>query len=63
MARTHYDTLGLNQDCKPSDIRSAYRKLVRAGFSPSNVIRALKSIARNGDLLDSFEPPEETEPE
>ncbi len=47
----------------PKELAAAYRKLVRAGFSPSNVIRALKSIAKNGDLLESFEPPEETEPE
>jgi regulatory protein len=47
----------------PKELASVYRKLVRAGFSPSNVIRALKSVARNQDLLDTFEPPEEAAPE
>jgi regulatory protein len=44
----------------PRELASAYRKLIRAGFSSGNVIRALKRIAGRQDLLDSFEPPEET---
>ena len=43
----------------PSQLASVYRKLIRAGFSPSNVIHALKRISRREDLLDAFEPPEE----
>src|SRR5206468_9718283 len=45
----------------PSQLASAYRKLIRAGFSSSNVILALKRIAKGQVLLDSFEPPEEIE--
>jgi regulatory protein len=47
----------------PKTLASAYRKLIRAGFSSSNVIGALKRIAKEGNLLDGFEPPEETEAE
>ena len=47
----------------PKQLASAYRKLIRAGFSGSNAIRALKRIAKRQDLLDAFEPPEETETE
>lgn len=39
----------------PKTLGSAYRKLIRAGFSSSNVIRALKRIAKKQDLLDGFE--------
>lgn len=45
----------------PKVLASAYRKLIRAGFSSSNVITALKRIAKRQDLLDGFEPPEQTE--
>jgi regulatory protein len=44
----------------PKILASAYRKLIRAGFGSSNVIRALKRIAKRQDLLDGFEPEEET---
>ena len=44
----------------PRELASAYRKLIRAGFNSGNVIRALKRIAGRHDLLDSFEPPDET---
>jgi regulatory protein len=47
----------------PKILASAYRKLLRAGFSSPNIIRALKRIAKRQDLLDGFEPPEETEAE
>jgi hypothetical protein len=42
------------------ELASAYRRLVRAGFSPANSIRALKKFAANPELLDGFEaePPE-----
>jgi regulatory protein len=45
----------------PARLGAAYRKLIRAGFSSANVIRALKRISKRQDLLDSFEPPEEPE--
>lgn len=41
------------------ELSAAYRKLLRAGFSPGAIIPALKRFARNPELLDSFEPPEE----
>jgi regulatory protein len=47
----------------PNTLASAYRKLIRAGFRSSNVLLALKRIAKNHELLDTFEPPEETTPE
>jgi regulatory protein len=47
----------------PKTLASAYRKLIRAGFSSSNVIKALKRIAKKQDLLDGFEPSEEAEEE
>ncbi|MFB3827643.1 MAG: regulatory protein RecX [Bryobacteraceae bacterium] len=42
------------------ELAAAYRKLLRAGFSPAAIIPALKRFARNPESLDSFEPPEET---
>jgi regulatory protein len=39
---------------------SAYRRLVRAGFRSAAAIAVLKKFARDPDLLDGFEPPEET---
>jgi regulatory protein len=49
---------GLFQDEK--DLAAAYRRLVRAGFRTGEILRALKRFARNPDLLDGFEPPDET---
>jgi regulatory protein len=49
---------GLFQDDK--DMAAAYRRLLRAGFRTGDIVRALKRFARNPELLDSFEPPEET---
>ena len=43
----------------PRILASVYRKLIRAGFGASNVIQALKRIAKKQDLLEGFEPPEE----
>ena len=42
------------------DLASAYRKLMRAGFSPWNSLKVLKQFAANPELLDAFEaaPPE-----
>ena len=48
---------GLFQDQK--DLASAYRRLVRAGFRTGEIVRALKRFARDPELLDNFEPPEE----
>jgi regulatory protein len=39
---------------------SAYRRLVRAGFRSATAIAVLKKFAHDPDLLDGFEPPEET---
>jgi regulatory protein len=50
---------GLFQDEK--DMASAYRRLLHAGFRTGEILRALKKFAKNPDLLDNFEPPEETE--
>ncbi len=46
----------------PKQLASIYRKLVRAGFSSSNAILALKRIAKSQDLLDGFEQEEEEPP-
>jgi len=45
------------------DLASAYRRLIRAGFTSGNSIRVLKRFAANPDLLDNFEaePPESDE--
>jgi regulatory protein len=46
------------------DLAAAYRRLLHAGFGSGQIIRTLKRFARNPELLDSFEPPEEPmEPE
>lgn len=49
---------GLFQDEK--DLAAAYRRMLRAGFGAGEIVRALKKFARNPELLDGFEPPEET---
>jgi len=45
------------------DLAAAYRRLLRAGFRSGEIIRVLKRFAKNPDLLDAFEPPEEEEKE
>jgi SOS response regulatory protein OraA/RecX len=50
---------GLFQEDK--DLASAYRRLLRAGFRTGEIVRVLKKFAANPELLDNFEPPEETE--
>ena len=50
---------GLFQEDK--DLAAAYRRLLRAGFRSGDIVRVLKRFAKNPELLDSFEPPEETE--
>jgi regulatory protein len=44
---------------KEKDLAAAYRRLLRAGFRSGEVIRALKRFAKDPELLDGFEPPEE----
>jgi len=41
------------------DLAAAYRRLMRAGFRSATALTVLKRFARDPDLLDSFEPPEE----
>lgn len=43
------------------DLAAAYRRLARAGFRSGEILRVLKRFAKNPDLLDGFEPPEEEE--
>ena len=38
------------------ELAAAYRRLVRAGFSPGAALRVLKRFAANPDLLDAIEP-------
>ena len=48
---------GLFADQK--DLGSAYRRLARAGFRSGEILKVLKRFAKNPDLLDGIEPPEE----
>jgi regulatory protein len=48
---------GLFQEDK--DLAAAYRRLLHAGFRTGEIVRVLKRFAKNPELLDSFEPPEE----
>jgi regulatory protein len=48
---------GLFQEDK--DMAAAYRRLLHAGFRSGEIVRVLKRFARNPDLLDAWEPPEE----
>jgi regulatory protein len=48
---------GLFQDDK--DLASAFRRLARAGFRTGEIVKVLKRFAKNPELLDNFEPPEE----
>jgi regulatory protein len=41
------------------DLAAAYHRLLRAGFRTGEIIRVLKRFAKNPDLLDTFEPPQE----
>jgi regulatory protein len=50
---------GLFQEDK--DWASAYRRLLHAGFSAGAIVKVLKRFARNPELLDQVEPPEEME--
>jgi len=48
---------GLFQDQK--DLAAAYRRLARAGFRTGEILNVLKRFAKDPELLDGFEPPEE----
>src|ERR1041384_4417495 len=48
---------GLFQQDK--DMAAAYRRLLRAGFRSGAIVNVLKRFAKNPELLDSWEPPEE----
>lgn len=41
------------------DLAAAWRRLIRAGFRSGEILKALKKFAKNPDLLDGFDPPEE----
>ena len=43
------------------DVAGAYRRLLRAGFRGGDILRVLKRFARNPNLIEEFEPPEEGE--
>ena len=46
------------------DMAAAYRRLLHAGFRPGDILRVLKRFARNPELLETFETPQDTfEPE
>jgi regulatory protein len=49
-----------NLFAKDKDVAAAYRRLLRAGFRPGEILRVLKRFARNPELLDSFETPDDT---
>jgi regulatory protein len=48
---------GLFQQDK--DMAAAYRRLLRAGFRSGEILRVLKRFARNPDMLEAFDPPDE----
>ena len=50
---------GLFQEDK--DWASAYRRLLHAGFQAAAIVKVLKRFAKNPELLDQVEPPEEME--
>jgi regulatory protein len=41
------------------DMATAYRRLLRAGFRPGDILRVLKRFARNPELLETFETPDD----
>jgi regulatory protein len=41
------------------DLAAGYRRLLRAGFRSGDIVRVLKRFAKNPELLDEWEPPEE----
>lgn len=59
--RKYRDTKRAGLFKEEKDLASAYRRLLRAGFSTGNIIRVLKRFAADPELLDGFEPPVEPE--
>jgi regulatory protein len=49
---------GLFQEDK--DLAGAYRRLLRAGFRSGEILKVLKRFARNPDLLEAFDTPDDT---
>jgi regulatory protein len=47
----------------PKELASAYRKLLRAGFSTNVILRVLKRRAQDPEIVDAFELPAEEESE
>ncbi len=43
------------------DWAAAYRRLMHAGFRATEIVKVLRRFARNPELLDQIEPPEEAE--
>lgn len=41
------------------ELATAYRRLLRAGFRTGTITAVLRKFARNPELMDGFEPPEE----
>jgi regulatory protein len=48
-----------NLFAEDKDLAAAYRRLARAGFRSGEILKVLKRFAKNPDLLDGFEAPEE----
>jgi regulatory protein len=44
---------------EPQDLAAAYRRLARAGFRSGEILKVLKRFAKNPELLDGFEAPDE----
>jgi regulatory protein len=42
------------------DLATAYRRLLRAGFRAGEILRVLKRFARNPELLDAFDVPDDS---
>jgi regulatory protein len=57
--RTYRNTPREALFAEEKDLASAYRRLLRAGFKTGEILRALKRFAKDPELLDNFEPPQE----
>ena len=42
------------------ELAAAYRRLLRAGFRPGEILRVLKRFARDPNLLEALEPPNDS---
>jgi regulatory protein len=45
---------------REKDMAAAYRRLLHAGFRSGDILRVLKRFARHSELLETFEPPEDS---